>query len=264
MATERWVLVEQGTLETGERVALDRLESQHLAVTLRLRPGDTVTLCDGRGGVADAALEIVDARRCEARIVARHEPLAVPPPRVVVGLGVLHGQAMDWAVQKCVETGVAGLVPLLVERSQLGARAAAARAEHWRRVARQALKQCRRPWQMEVAEPQALERLVAERAGAAGLVADPAGDPVAALPGPLPDLLVVGPEGGFAPGERQLLREASWPEVRLGRWVLRAETAAVVGAAMLIAEHEARAAAGDAPGQPGGFGNGNGSGSGGS
>lgn len=241
MTADRWVLVEEEIPGEGVRVVLDRLESRHLAATLRLRPGDRVTLCDGRGGLAEASLEVVDARRCEAEIVARREPPCGRPPRVVVGLGVLHGQAMDWAVQKSVETGVAMLVPLLVERSQLGARAAAGRVEHWRRVALQALKQCRRPWQMEVASPQPLGAMVAGMGGAVGLVADLAGGPLAEQGRQLPEVLVVGPEGGLTARERQLLAEAGWPSVRLGHWVLRAETAAVVGAAMLMAEHEARA-----------------------
>lgn len=234
------MLVEETIPGEGGRVVLDQPESRHLAATLRLRPGDRITLCDGRGGVAEATLEVVDSRRCEAEVVARREPAGGHPPRIVVGLGVLHGQAMDWAVQKCVETGVAVLIPLLVERSQLGARAAESRSDHWRRVALQALKQCRRPWRMEVARPQTLERLLADMGGAAGLVADPAGKPLSELRGPLPDLLVVGPEGGLAPREQHLLAAAGWPGVRLGRWVLRAETAAVVGAAMLIAAHEER------------------------
>ena len=172
MTAERWVLVEEEIPDEGGRVVLDQPESRHLAATLRLRPGDRITLCDGRGGIAEATLEVVDSRRCEAEVVARREPPCGHPPRIVVGLGVLHGQAMDWAVQKCVETGVSVLVPLLVERSQLGARAAAGRVEHWRRAARQALKQCRRPWQMEIASPQGLEQLLSDMNGAAGLVAD--------------------------------------------------------------------------------------------
>jgi 16S rRNA (uracil1498-N3)-methyltransferase len=241
MTADRWVLVEAGSLATGARIVLDRLESRHLAATLRLRPGDQVTLCDGCGGTAEAVLEVVDARRCEVEVVALAQPPGDRPPRVAVGLGVLHSQAMDWAVQKCVETGVAVLIPLLVERSQLSARAAEGRREHWHRVATQSLKQCRRPWQMELARPQGLERLLSDMDGAAGLVADPAGRPLGEHRGPLPEVLVVGPEGGLAPREQQLLAAAGWPSVRLGRWVLRAETAAVVGAAMLIAAHEARA-----------------------
>jgi 16S rRNA (uracil1498-N3)-methyltransferase len=235
------VLIEEKIPDQGGRVVLDQLESRHLAATLRLRPGDRITLCDGRGGIAEATLEVVDSRRCEAEVVARREPPCGHPPRIVVGLGVLHGQAMDWAVQKCVETGVSALMPLLVERSQVGARAAAGRVEHWRRAARQALKQCRRPWQMEIASPQGLEQLLSDMNGVAGLVADPAGRPFGEHRGPLPEVLVVGPEGGLAPREKQVLAAAGWPGVRFGRWVLRAETAAVVGAAMLIAAHEARA-----------------------
>lgn len=242
------MLVEGEIPGVGDRVVLDGLESRHLAATLRLRPGDVVTLCDGRGGLAEASLVAVGAQRCEAAVVARREPAAGRPPRLIVSLGVLHGQAMDWAVQKSVEAGVAVFVPLLAERSQLGARAATGRVEHWRRVARQALKQCRRPWQMEITSPQDLDAVVAGAVGAAGLVADPAGKPVLELRGPLPELLIVGPEGGFTVRERQLLADAGWPGVRLGPWVLRAETAAVVGAAMLVAAHEARAAD---EGQPG-------------
>jgi RsmE family RNA methyltransferase len=119
---------------------------------------------------------------------------------------------MDWAVQKCVETGVSVLMPLLVERSQLGARAAAGRVEHWRRAARQALKQCRRPWQMEVASPQGIEQLLSGMNGVAGLVADAAGRPLGEHRGPLPEVLVVGPEGGLAPA-----RNNCWPRRAAGR-----------------------------------------------
>jgi 16S rRNA (uracil1498-N3)-methyltransferase len=108
-------------------------------------------------------------------------------------------------------------------------------------VALQALKQCRRPWQMEVASPQPLGAMVSRMGGAVGLVADLAGGPLAEQGRQLPEVLVVGPEGGLTAEERQLLAEAGWPSVRLGHWVLRAETAAVVGAAMLMAAHEERA-----------------------
>jgi len=47
--------------------------------------------------------------------------------------------------------------------------------------------------------------------------------------------VAIGPEGGFSARELEILSDAAWPTVRLGRWVLRAETAAVVGAATLIA-----------------------------
>jgi 16S rRNA (uracil1498-N3)-methyltransferase len=235
MAADRWALVIGGALEAGSRVELDQVESRHLAATLRLRPGDLVTLCDGRGAIAEASLAVVDARRCELEVIALLPAAGPPDPMVTVALSVLHSQAMDWAVQKCVEVGVATLIPLLSERSQLSAKASSGRLGHWRRVGWQALKQCRRPWQMEIVDPTSLEQLVADRAGRPGLVADPEGEALSDQSGVLPELLAIGPEGGFSVRELALLRGAGWGSVSLGRWVLRAETAAVVGAAMLIA-----------------------------
>ena len=240
MPADRWALVDVDTLDGGHRITLDRVESHHLATALRLRPGERVALCDGRGRVAEAVLAVVDARRCEVDVIA-WLPAADPiEPAVSVALSVLHSQAMDWAVQKCVEIGVATMIPLLSERSQLGAKAAAGRLEHWHRVGRQALKQCRRPWQMEITQPTSLERLVTDRGDRLGLVADPGGRPIGEDAQPLPALLVIGPEGGFTAGELGVLRGACWSTVGLGRWVLRAETAAVVGAAALIAALERR------------------------
>lgn len=240
MPVDRWALVDGGTLGEGGRIVLDPVESRHLAATLRLRAGDRVTLCDGCGGIAEGVLAVVDSRRCELDVIARlpaGDPIA---PAVTVALSVLHSQAMDWAVQKCVEVGVVTLIPLVTQRSQLSAKASAGRLDHWRRVGLQALKQCRRPWRMEITQPTALERVMADRGDRQGLVADPGGMPIGEPGRELPDLLMIGPEGGFAAAELQLLQQYGWPTVRLGRWVLRAETAAVTGAAALIAALERR------------------------
>ena len=213
-------------------------ESRHAAGPLRLRPGDEVTLVDGCGRTAAAALRVVGGRRCEAEILASRLHPAPPDRGVTVAIAVLHGQAMDWAVQKAVEIGVATLVPVIAQRSQVRAKTAVGRLDHWRRIARQAIKQCRRPWQMEVSDPRSLADLVADSTHRCGSVADPEGSRLAELGGALPDLLLVGPEGGFGPDDLQILEQAGWPRIRLGAHVLRAETAAIVGAALLISARE--------------------------
>ena len=103
----------------------------------------------------------------------------------------------------------------------------------------QALKQCRRPWAMVVAEVTSLEALVegvSERAG--GVVADAEGPGLDDLPRSAGNLLVVGPEGGFTTAEIELFDRRGWPKLRLGPHTLRAETAAVVGGAMMVARSE--------------------------
>ncbi len=217
---------------------LDGSESRHAAGPLRLAVGDPVVLVDGRGGVAEAVMCTVASRGCRAEVRSvLHSPRSTAPD-FGLALAVLHSQAMDWAIQKAVEVGVETVVPLLAQRSQLGFRAARGRLGHWRRVARQALKQCRRPWELEVADPWTIGELVSDSAGRQAVIADFGGPCLGDLVGAAPDLLVVGPEGGFTGDEKEEMTGAGWRQLRLGRHVLRAETAAVVGSAMLIAAHD--------------------------
>jgi 16S rRNA (uracil1498-N3)-methyltransferase len=232
-----WILVPRGNLAAGTILRLDREESRHAANALRLRAGDAVVLTDGCGTVARAVMSAVDSRKSEAEI--SDVRIESPPPGtgVTLSLAALHGQAMDWAVQKAVEIGVCAFVPIRTERCQLSLQVVRTRLDHWRRVALQSLKQCRRPWAMDVLEPVELADFVALHGEDGCLVADRAGTPLGEM-AEVPPFLMVGPEGGFSPIEEQLLKDSGWPKVRLGEYVLRAETAAVVGAAMLVARHE--------------------------
>jgi 16S rRNA (uracil1498-N3)-methyltransferase len=233
-ANAPWLLVEPGVLGLGGRVRLDPDESRHLLHALRRRAGDRVTLADGAGSVAEGVVEVASARGAEVTVDALRVEPPVAGPGVTLALSVLHSQAMDWAAQKVVELGVRRLVPVVAARSQLGQQPARGRVAHWRRVARQALKQCRRPWAMVVEDPLGLGEVAELGRPEGGLVADPAGEPLVALPPGCGRLLLVGPEGGLTETESRLLEAAGWRRLRLGPHVLRAETAAVVGAALLV------------------------------
>jgi len=233
-----WVLVATDALQEGAVFQLAPEEARHVAGPLRRRPGDSLTLADGRGVVAQGVIRDLAKGRVEVEVgeVSRH--LRPACGEVELALGVLHGQAMDWAVQKAVEVGVERLVPLLCERAQLCRSAAAGRLGHWQRLAVQAIKQCRRPWAMEVAEPCDLVGLLERTPPERGLVADPEGMAMEDLAPGQAFSLLVGPEGGLSPGEDDVLDSAGWRRVRLGPHVLRAETAAVVGSARLVALQE--------------------------
>lgn len=236
--TDGWLLAPPGSLVGGDTVALEPEEARHAASALRLRAGESVVLADGCGSIARAVLRSVASRAVTVEVLeVRSEP-APAGDGVSLALGILHSQAMDWAVQKGVEVGVRTFVPVQTERSQLPGRAVRARHEHWCRVARQALKQCRRAWGMTVVGPIKLERLLAERRGTGGLLADPEGRAIGPWTDDVPRFLLVGPEGGLSPAELELVSDREWPRTWLGPHVLRADTAAVVGAAMLVAREE--------------------------
>lgn len=234
MKAAPWVLAPPGGVEAGRVVVLEAGEARHVTSALRLGVGDVVVLADGRGAVASAILRTASRARVEAEVVELRVDPPPAPGEVAIALGLLDGRAMDWAVQKCVEVGAGRLIPLLAERSQAGRREATRRGDHWRRISLQAIKQCRRSWAMEVDRGVSPSELVEQTRAECGVVADRAGAGAAALRPASDRVLAVGPEGGFSEAEAGLFAAAGWQSLSLGPHVLRAETAAVVGAAVLV------------------------------
>jgi 16S rRNA (uracil1498-N3)-methyltransferase len=236
---ERWALVEPGMLTGPGEVVLEGEEARHLTTVLRCRAGEAVVLADGDGWVGTGTITAVGRGRVEIRLSSSQRR---PRPEwgVSMALAALHTQAMDWAVQKAVEVGVVELIPVVTERSQLSLHVAGSRLARWRKIARQALKQCRRDWGMRVEEPVLLHDLSFRVTNKDRLVADPYGTAVGLLEPPARPLLLIGPEGGLTTEERDSLAEAGWHVVSLGPYTLRAETAVVVGATVLAACHDQR------------------------
>jgi 16S rRNA (uracil1498-N3)-methyltransferase len=212
----------------------------YLVHVLRARRGDAVVLFDGAGREADATVEAVSA----GALV-----LAVGPSRAAAGaavaitllLGILKGEKMDLVVQKATELGAARVVPLATARAvvRLQGSRGDARRVRWERIAREAARQARRADVPEIAPPAALaDALAASPATALRLLfheGDDAGPLRPALEPPAPSTVAVaiGPEGGFAPDEVALARDAGFQVVGLGKRVLRAETAAIAALAIV-------------------------------
>ncbi len=146
---------------------------------------------------------------------------------------------MEWAIEKCTELGVAQIVPVIAQRTDAHLAAASAkRTERWQRIARQAAEQSRRASPPEIAGPirfaEALDfpgslRIVLAESEQRTLLSDAvrsqnAGGGV---------VLAVGPEGGWSEGELQSFRDAHWISASLGDTILRAETAAIAGTAIV-------------------------------
>ena len=231
MKNDPWLLVPEGALVGGSELFLEPEEARHASGSLRLRAGDRIVLTDGLGSFTGAA--ITRCRRADVVVALDQTVTKVAPlPGPTIALGVLHTKAMDWAIQKAVEVGAAAIIPLLCERSQGSRQRALERLDHWRRVARQALKQCRRPWGLLIEDPLTMDEVISGRLKS-GLIADQQGlTDVTAVTVDRKTLLV-GPEGGLTPEEQQVLEGVGWSSISLGPHILRAETAAVVGAAVL-------------------------------
>jgi 16S rRNA (uracil1498-N3)-methyltransferase len=215
-----------------DELVLEGPAGHHLARVRRLRPGEPVTAGDGLGSWRPYTVDAATRGRLvlAATGAPRSEPRLAPP--LAVAFALTKGAEPDRVVAGLTELGVDAILPVLTRRSVVRAAPERLHAAHERlgRVARASAEQCRRARVPEVAAPDPLAAL----AGRDGLVvADRVGAPAAALPTPPPSgwIVVVGPEGGFDPGET----EALGPTARLGvgPHVLRAGTAALAAVAAL-------------------------------
>lgn len=221
-------------LPTGDRLLLDGPEGRHAATVRRLRTGELLLVGDGAGAVAECRVDGRD-RDTLALVVDRRWTVPAPSPRVVVAQALVKGDRGELAVELATEAGADAVLPWFAERCVVRwddpSRAAKSLAR-WRNTAREAAKQARRAWVPTVGEPVDTAALAAVvRAAGGALVLDPDADIAladAALPARGDLILVVGPEGGIAPGEVAALAAAGAVGVRLGDSVLRASTAATV------------------------------------
>jgi 16S rRNA (uracil1498-N3)-methyltransferase len=215
-------------LAPGQPVELDQAQAHYLFGVMRLGPGDAVALFNGRDGEFRAVVETAAKRRGLLRCEKRTAPLRLPPDLWLLFAPIKKART-DFIVEKATELGAARILPVQTEFTN----SERIRRDRLQAHAVEAAEQCGGTWVPEVGELQKLDQVLADwpegrqlifcdeaQAGAeAGLPADARGTPAAIL---------IGPEGGFSPREREML--AARPGVRilsLGPRILRADTAAV-------------------------------------
>jgi 16S rRNA (uracil1498-N3)-methyltransferase len=227
-------------LPEGPTYTLDGPEGHHAAAVQRLCAGEELTLADGRGRTAAAVVIAAGRGSLNVSITSRAYAQR-PDPRLVVVQALAKGDRGELAVQATTEAGVDEIVPWAAERSVVqwrGDRGDRAR-QKWVATAREAAKQSRRFW-LPAVGPAGSSRAVADRLGAAAaafVLHEDAATRISTveLPATGEIILVVGPEGGIAPGELAAFEAAGARTVRLGETVLRTSTAGVAALAVLSA-----------------------------
>ena len=219
------------TLAEGARLTLDGAAANYLANVLRLRAGAGVRLFDDRTG--EWLATIVEAgRRSVAIVVGERLGPREPLPDLWLLFAPIKRGRIDWLVEKATELGVARLVPVLTRRTVVDR----LNLERLRAHVVEAAEQCGRTALTELAAPQKLESLLALWPSDRHLFfADEAGgEPLNAAAGPA--AILIGPEGGFADGERAAIRAlAQARPISLGPRILRADTAALAAIALWMA-----------------------------
>lgn len=224
------LVVTPAELDGGE-IRLDGDGYHHLFRVRRISAGAELRLVDGAGRARAGIVTTVTRRDA---LIRTGEPVAAnePPHRIELVVGALKRERASWLVEKATELGAGAVRFVASERAPR--RFGAGTFERLERVARSAVEQCGRARLPDLSGVHAWSEVpdLLDAVGAAWLL-DPAGPPgleLAAGPG----ALVVGPEGGWTHGEREALAALGCRPVGLGARVLRVETAAIAGLALLV------------------------------
>jgi len=214
-------------------------DAHHLTRVLRVEPGQQFEISDNH----NVYLAEVESARKDLVSFVIHERLAAAEPvvRTTLLASLIRFERFEWIIEKANELGVERIVPLETERTEKGLRKAAEkRAVRWNRIAREASEQSRRARLPEISAAVALADALAIEAGYRYLLEEAQAPPMLSV---LPSsrlagdrvALLLGPEGGWTDRERQLITTAGWCAVSLGQEILRAETAAIAGLAIINA-----------------------------
>ena len=228
MARDTPRLFVAGPIAEGREITLQDGPTHYLLHVMRCSAGDEVRVFNGKDGEWSARLS--SARKHVAVVTPDLQVRAQEAePDIWLAFAPLKRDATDLVVQKATELGASALLPVFTERTNAGR----VNLERLAAIATEAAEQSERLTVPEVRAPVRLEEMLANWPTDRPLAAAVERSEAAAFPHAAGGLLV-GPEGGFSPHELELIRRSPFIcPVSLGARILRAETAAIVGLALL-------------------------------
>ena len=229
---------------TGDYITIDGQDAAHITKSLRMKPGETLTVCGGQGLDYRCEIAEIGEGTVGLRVLERVPTESEPSLRVTLYQGLPKGDKLELIIEKSIELGVSGIVPVLMRRSvsRPDGKSAAKKHGRYQKLALSAAKQCGRGLIPAVEEMldfgQMLRRLSGH--GAAVFFYECGGSPLPAVmerviaDGITDVAIVIGPEGGFDPDEAQALRQAGAVTATLGKRILRTETAPLAAIAAMM------------------------------
>ena len=219
-------------LAPGQPVPLGPAQAHYLGAVMRLGPGARIEVFNGRDGAWTAEIEAVGKRGGSLALVAQAAPQR-DPPDVWLMFAPIKKARTDFIVEKAAELGAALIIPVQTDHTN----AERIRQDRLQAHAVEAAEQCGGTFVPPVDGLQSLSRLLdgwdptrrvlwgdEALVGAARTLADLPRGPWAVL---------IGPEGGWSPAERERLRALPFvTPISLGPRILRADTAAVAALAL--------------------------------
>ncbi|HME60147.1 MAG TPA: 16S rRNA (uracil(1498)-N(3))-methyltransferase [Candidatus Binatia bacterium] len=224
------------------RGLIEGQELAHLKKVLRLVPGDSITVFDDSDWEHEAVIRRLSAEQGEIEIIRSYQADRESPLQITLGIGLTKGEKMDFVVEKATELGVQTIAPFISTFSvpKLDARKITARTARWEKIALSASKQCGRTRVPEILPLCEFERWIKHDRGETLKLLfweneqrQSVHEAREKYPEEKSVLLAIGPEGGFAAQEAEAAKSNGFEPIRIGRRILRAETAAVAALSLV-------------------------------
>lgn len=219
---------------------------KHISRVLRLQTGDVITLAAGNGREFEARIVEITNREVPCEIISEKMACTEAPLKVTLYQGLPKGEKMELVIQKSTELGVAGIVPVICERTivKLDDKKAGDRRIRWQRVAEEASKQSRRTVVPSVLAPVILDKALNQLSEEVLAIMPWEEESSLGIAKVLKErdiskqevAVFIGPEGGFSSREAGLAKEAGVAPVSLGPRIMRTETAGIVAVALIMYE----------------------------
>ncbi len=234
-----------GKDEIGEnKIILAGENAKHISLSLRMRVGDSVTVCDGQGTDYDCTIEGITKQEVALTVAKKRQSQSEPTVDVILYQAFVKSDKFDFIVQKCTELGVTKIVPVIMERciSRPDEKGTEKKIERWNKIAKEAAMQSGRGIIPKVctaiAYDKALEEIKNADVGFVCYESSPhiAIDKIYTDKNAKAVAFLVGPEGGISENEVVKAQNLNIALASLGPRILRTETAplCVMSSIMLL------------------------------
>ncbi len=229
---------------TDTSIVIDNEDVAHITKVLRLKKGDIISVCDGRGTDCDARIAVIEKKKIVCDIVSKRVSDTEPNICVTIFQGLPKASKMEYIIQKNTELGVKKIVPCIMSRCVVKLTDGAdKKVERWRKVAQEAAKQSGRGVVPEITMPMTFEEAVREMKKCDIAFAPYECEDTNTVKSVLTSGtnvktvgFMIGPEGGYDLAEIEVLKNSGVDTVTLGKRILRTETAGEAVTAMTMYE----------------------------
>ncbi len=239
--------------EAAVSIEIIGTDVNHIKNVLRKAEGESILLCDSKGLEYECIISKIEQDRIAAKVIAVSDVSSEPSVPVFLLQGVPKGDKMDLIVQKGVELGVSGIIPVITERTVVKFGTAQDREKkrtRWQRISLEAAKQCGRGVVPDVLTPidfkgaikllqegifkDYLKLVPYENEQQRSLKEILTQNKQGFENGTYTGLCIfIGPEGGFSQKEIEIAVESEFVSVSLGKRILRTETAGLASIAAI-------------------------------